>query len=97
MLGKESQPFETGDLAYRGTFSLAQLKELDDPRIEELCKESAVTLWVGPERHCVFYPVRNSTQFNMVLLRPDDLPPDARTVKGEIGEMRYTFQGWDEV
>ncbi|KAF1813356.1 FAD/NAD(P)-binding domain-containing protein [Eremomyces bilateralis CBS 781.70] len=97
LLGKDSQPFQTGDLAYRGTFTLEQLEALNDPRVEELCKEPAVTVWFGPEKHCVFYPVRGGTQFNLVLLRPDNLPQGTRTVKGDIEEMRYTFHGWDSV
>lgn len=56
-----------------------------------------MTVWVGPEKHCVFYPMKSGTSFNMVLLRPDNLPTGARTVEGDIEEMRYTFQGWDEV
>jgi salicylate hydroxylase len=97
LLGSSSDPFETGDLAYRGTFTLEQLQQLNDPRITELCQESAVTVWFGPEKHCVFYPVRNGTQFNMVLLRPDDLPKGVRTVEGDLGEMKNTFEGWDDV
>lgn len=97
MLGKASEPFETGDLAYRGTFSLEQLRQLNDPRVEELCRDPAATVWFGPSKHCVFYPVRNGTQFNLVLLLPDNLPAGARSVQGDIGEMRQTFDGWDPV
>ena len=46
---------------------------------------------MGPEKHCVFYPVRAGTEFNLVLLRPDNLPANTRTVQGDIGEMRATF------
>lgn len=97
MLGAASGPFETGDLAYRGTFSLEQLEQLNDSQVLEMCRESAVNVWFGPMKHCVFYPVRNGTQFNLVLLRPDNLPKGARTVQGDIGEMRQTFERWDDV
>jgi hypothetical protein len=50
---------------------------------------------MGPDKHTVFYPVKGGTQFNMVLLRPDNLPTNARVVKGDIEEMRDTFKGWD--
>lgn len=97
MLGKTSEPIETGDLAYRGTFTIEQLQGLGDPVVEQLCREPTVTLWMGPDKHVVFYPIRSGTQFNMVLLRPDDLPSGTRTGKGDIEEMRYTFKGWDPV
>ncbi|KAH0830981.1 3-hydroxybenzoate 6-hydroxylase 1 [Fonsecaea pedrosoi] len=97
ILGHPSPPVETGDLAYRATFSRQQLLELKDPRVEDLCSKKAVTLWMGPDRHCVFYPVRGGAEFNLVLLRPDNLPTGIRTVKGDLDEMRMTFEGWDEI
>ena len=92
-----SPPFETGDLAYRGTFSAEQLKGLNDSRINSLCEEKSVSLWLGPDRHAVFYPVKAGTEFNLVLLRPDNLPPGTRTEQGDMGEMRASFDGWDEM
>jgi salicylate hydroxylase len=96
LLRAPSPPVETGDLAYRGTFSRAQLLALHDPWIEALCAKKTVTAWMGPEKHCVFYPVRAGAEFNLVLLRPDNLPTNTRTVQGDIGEMRATFDGWDK-
>jgi salicylate hydroxylase len=86
---------ETGDIAYRGTFSKEQLLSLNDPKVEQLCAKNVVTLWMGPDKHSVFYPVRGGQLFNLVLLRPDDLPHGSRTIQGDIGEMRATFDGWD--
>jgi salicylate hydroxylase len=97
ILGTSSDPIETGDLAYRGTFSRKQLLELSDPRIEALCNKKAVTLWLGPEKHVVFYPVRSGQELNLVLLRPDNLPNGTRTRPGDIQEMVTTFKGWDSV
>lgn len=97
MLGHQSAPFETGDLAYRATFSRDQLQALDDPRIAALLQQEGVTVWMGPEKHCVFYPVQNGRQLNMVLLRPDNLAAGTRTEQGDIEEMRKTFEDWDPV
>ena len=52
---------------------------------------------MGPDRHCIFYPLRGGKEFNLVLLRPDDLPQGVRTVQGDLGEMRMAFEGWDEM
>lgn len=95
LLGYESPPTETGDLAYRGTFSKKQLLELQDPRVEELCSRKVASLWMGPDRHAVFYPVKSGQEFNLVLLRPDNLPSNARTAEGSLEEMRASFEGWD--
>jgi salicylate hydroxylase len=95
MLGHESPPQPTGDLAYRGTFSLAALQALDEPAVDELCKHKMVTMWIGPKSHAVFYPVKNGTEFNLVMTLPDDLPEHVRTAPGDLQEMRAAFEGWD--
>ena len=97
MLGRTSAPVETGDLAYRATFTREQLEGLDEPRITELCNEPGVTAWLGPGKHCVLYQVQGGEQINMVLIRPDDLASGVRTEQGDIGEMKQTFEDWDGV
>ncbi|KAF2211245.1 hypothetical protein CERZMDRAFT_112698 [Cercospora zeae-maydis SCOH1-5] len=94
-VNKPSPPSETGELAYRATFARSQLEALNDPRVEELCGRKCVTLWLGPEKHCVFYPIRAGSSFNLVLTRPDNLPSGTRTAEGDLSEMRATFEGWD--
>lgn len=88
---------EIGDLAYRAVLSTEALASLGNPKVDELILKKTVTLWMGPDKHCVVYPVRDGREWNMVLLRPDDLPPGTKTAAGDIGEMRATFTGWDDV
>ncbi|KAL2871176.1 putative salicylate hydroxylase [Aspergillus lucknowensis] len=96
VLGSPTVPQETGDLAYRATFKKEQLEALNDPKVEELCRKSAVTSWLGPGKHSIFYPVRGGEEFNLVLLRPDNLEKGARRVEGDVAEMRESYAGWDE-
>lgn len=88
---------DTGDLAYRATFSRKQLDDLNDERISELCGRNSVTVWLGPHRHAVFYPLSKDQLFNLVLIRPDNLPQGVRQMEGDIHEMRASFEGWDEM
>ncbi|KAF2094888.1 putative salicylate hydroxylase [Rhizodiscina lignyota] len=88
-------PEETGDLAYRGTIPRETLDALHDKEVDALCSLKAVTLWLGPEKHAVFYPVRGGKEFNLVLLKPDDLTEGTRTEVGDIEVMRQEFVGWD--
>ncbi|KAK5394843.1 hypothetical protein LTR07_006600 [Exophiala xenobiotica] len=97
VLEKPSPPEPTGDLAYRGTFTRAQLEAFNDPDINELINSRCTYNWMGHNKHTVFYPVKDATAFNLVLIRPDDLPPDSRTSAGDIGEMRMTYEDWDPV
>ncbi|CAI6335485.1 unnamed protein product [Periconia digitata] len=95
VLGHASPPQETGDLAYRGTFSLEALQTLRDPKVDELCLRNLVTMWIGPESHAVFYPVRCGREFNLVMTQPDDLPAYIKTKQGNLEEMKTTFKDWD--
>lgn len=56
-----------------------------------------MTVWIGPESHSVFYPVRCGNEFNLVMTRPDDLPSDVKTKEGDLEEMKALFEGWDPV
>jgi hypothetical protein len=89
-------PEETGDLAYRATFKKEQLEHLNDPKVNELCRKIAITSWLGPDKHSIFYPVRGGKEFNLVLLRPDNLEKGARRAHGDVDEMRDSYREWDE-
>lgn len=52
-------------------------------------------MWLGPKSHAVFYPVKSGKEFNLVIIRPDDLPPGVKTQEGDLPEMRALFEGWD--
>jgi salicylate hydroxylase len=111
VLGRPFTPQETGDLAYRGTFTREQLEAFNDEGIDKLIQASNVQVWLGPNQHAVFYPLRNHTEFNLVLLwvdsigvhnggwRPsscaDDMAEGVRTEAGSVEEMAAKFEGWD--
>ncbi|KAH8887265.1 FAD/NAD(P)-binding domain-containing protein [Thozetella sp. PMI_491] len=93
--GKRSPPEETGDLAYRGTFSRSQLLGLKNDRLRKILEQSDIQVWLGPGRHAVFYPLRNHTEYNLVLIVADDLPEGVRTSPGTPEEMASHFKDWD--
>ncbi|KAJ5782279.1 hypothetical protein N7457_004053 [Penicillium paradoxum] len=97
VLGAPHSPIPTGDMAYRATFSREQLEALEDDKINDLCREMAVTSWLGPEKHTIFYPVRGGKEYNLVLIRPDNLLSGLRKEEGDIEEMRASYADWDEV
>ncbi|KAK4943605.1 hypothetical protein LTR10_016900 [Elasticomyces elasticus] len=95
VLGYPKPPLETGDLAYRGTFTREQLKAFKNERVNEIMEAANVQVWLGSNRHAVFYPLRDKTEYNLVLLVADDLPPGMRTAQGNLEEMAANFEGWD--
>ncbi|PGH13603.1 hypothetical protein AJ79_03596 [Helicocarpus griseus UAMH5409] len=92
VLGGPSVPIPTGDLAYR---IVLRSEDLTDPGLQEFVKIPRVCLWVGPECHAIFYPVKNNTMVNIVLLVPDNLPDNVDRMPGNLEEMKEIFSKWD--
>ncbi|KAJ5541420.1 hypothetical protein N7494_006496 [Penicillium frequentans] len=96
LLGDTVSLIETGDLAYRAVFKREQLEALNDDKVTELCQRVGVTSWLGPDKHTIFYPVRDGEELNLVLLRPDTFNQASHREKGDIYEMRESYADWDE-
>ena len=82
-------------MAYRMTIPRERIEQLNDPYWTPSLQKNISRNWWGPDSHAVFYPVRNKTVWNLVLLRPDDLPPDTMTATADVAEMKRCFEGWD--
>ncbi|KAI0833933.1 FAD/NAD(P)-binding domain-containing protein [Hypoxylon sp. FL0890] len=87
-------PRPTGDLAYRLVITLDQIQ---DPELRELVSNPKCNIWLGPHSHVVGYSLRGGTEFNLVLLAPDDLPSDVSKQAGSVEEMRALFKNWDPI
>ncbi|KAI0147921.1 FAD/NAD(P)-binding domain-containing protein [Hypoxylon sp. NC0597] len=90
----EGVPRPTGDLAYRLVITLDQI---EDPELREWVKSPKTNIWMGPNSHVVGYSLRGGTEFNLVLLAPDDLPNDVSKQAGSVEEMRALFKNWDPI
>ncbi|KAJ6780591.1 hypothetical protein PWT90_07118 [Aphanocladium album] len=94
---KSILPEETGDLAYRATFSRSELESVGDEAVNRLLDRDDIQVWLGPNRHAVFYPLRDRQEFNLVLLVADDLPTGVRTAKGTAEEMTSRFDNLTKI
>lgn len=92
VLGRPSPPIATGDLAYR---IVLKAEDIKDQELLEFMKEPRVCLWAGPECHAIYYPLRNNTMANVVLLVPDNLPDNVAKMPGDLSEMKEIFEMWD--
>ncbi|OJJ82587.1 uncharacterized protein ASPGLDRAFT_1496110 [Aspergillus glaucus CBS 516.65] len=90
--GTMSSPLPTGDLAYRIVLNTDMI---EDENLREFVSKPRVHLWVGPDCHAIYYPLRNNTMINIMLLIPDDLPENVARAPGDIGQMRELFRDWD--
>ena len=95
LLGTKDTPEPTGDLAFRIVLTLDQLQA--DKKLYDWVAEPQCHFWAGPDAHAVGYSVRRGEMFNLVLLCPDDLPPNVSKQTGSVEEMRALFKGWDPI
>lgn len=84
VLGFHVDPEPTGDMAYRMTIPRERIEQLDDPYWTPSLQKNISRNWWGPDSHAVVYPVRNKTVWNLLLIRPDDLPPDTMTTTADV-------------
>ncbi|RWA09489.1 hypothetical protein EKO27_g5608 [Xylaria grammica] len=96
VVGKPVYPEPTGDMAYRMTIDYEQLEGHDD--LQAWMQEMKIRIWIGPGAHAVAYPVRQSSQMNIVLLVQDDFKKgQAPKAVGDVAEMREHFDCWDPI
>ncbi len=60
-------------------------------------RRPAQTLWLGPDRHLVHYPISAGTQINIVAFGPaHDWTTESWSAEGRIEDLRAEFAGWAE-
>lgn len=61
-----------------------------------LARQAVQTLWLGPGRHFVHYPISAGRLVNVVAIVPaGDWRTESWTAAGDIAELRLAFDGWD--
>jgi len=81
-------PRYSGHTINRGLIPAEQVPHLAEPK---------VTLWVGPGRHCVAYPVAGGELVNLVATAPvDGAPAESWTAPGSLAELLTGYTGWHE-
>lgn len=86
------QPQHGGSFAYRVLFTPSQLSS---PTLQHILTTRSCRLWLGPQVHAVFYPVRNGATFNLVFIVAD-AELNARCQGGDsLAPMREWMADWD--
>jgi salicylate hydroxylase len=63
----------------------------------EMALRPVQTLWLGPGRHFVHYPIRWGELINIVAITPaGDWRTESWTAAGEIADLAREFEGWDD-
>ena len=62
----------------------------------EMALRPVQTLWLGPGRHFVHYPISGGSLVNLVAIVPaGDWRSESWTAEGEVSDMAREFEGWD--
>jgi salicylate hydroxylase len=63
----------------------------------EEARRPVTTLWLGPGRHLVHYPVSSGREINLVTANPaGDWREESWTAEGRVEDLAVEFEGWDE-
>ena len=92
LLGRQDKPKATGDIVYR---IILNADEIPDQDLKARVTNPEINFWLGPDSHVVSYSVRAGTMLNIVLMCPDDLPPEVSRKEGSCEELRELFSAWD--
>jgi salicylate hydroxylase len=65
------------------------------PELEFIFERPNLNFWLGPHMHCVVYLLNGGEICNVVVLCPDNLPPDVNIQPATPEELRSLFEGWD--
>jgi salicylate hydroxylase len=88
MLGDESPVF-TGLAAYRALVPAAEAPEF--------ARRPVCSIWLGPNRHFVHYPVSRGEQVNLVTANPaGEWREESWTAEGTVEDFLAEYAGWDE-
>ncbi|MCW5632575.1 MAG: FAD-dependent monooxygenase [Rubrivivax sp.] len=69
---------------------------IDAERAPAHARRPVQTLWLGPGRHVVHYPISGGRLVNLVAIVPaGDWRTESWTAEGDVAELAAEFEGWD--
>ena len=93
LLGRKDPPHRTGDLAYRLTVKVNDMRGYEI--LHELIEHMSNDLWIGPDIFVVGYLLQEDGLYNIVLVAPDTIPEDVDVSEATPEEMKELLKGWD--
>ncbi|KAJ7094215.1 hypothetical protein C8R44DRAFT_952015 [Mycena epipterygia] len=91
--GPAKPPIHTGDSAYRAIIPTAAM--LADPDLTFLVENGEMVSWMGPEKHIIGYCIRGKTEYNLVMVHPDNREKESYLTEGSVTQMREDFDNWE--
>ncbi|CAL9340170.1 3-hydroxybenzoate 6-hydroxylase 1 [Streptomyces sp. enrichment culture] len=86
---------ETGPPRFSGMCAWRSLVPAESA--PEFARHPVQTLWLGPDRHLVHYPISGGAQINIVAFGPaHDWTTESWSAHGRIEDLRAEFAGWSD-
>ncbi|MWA09125.1 FAD-dependent monooxygenase [Streptomyces sp. BA2] len=81
------RPRYSGQTIYRGL--------VPAERVPHLLSEPRVRLWMGPDQHCVCYPVSSGRQVSFgATVAASDWREESWSARGDVAELAAAYKGW---
>ncbi|KAG7698820.1 hypothetical protein KL929_004664 [Ogataea haglerorum] len=93
IFGRNTSPTNSGDQAYRSLISIPEMNK--HPELDFIHKVPCVNFFWGPKGHVVTYPLKGGNTCNVVVMAPDNLPPDSSVVAADKKEVLHFLETWD--
>ena len=88
MVGAAAQPVSEGVMAYRGL--------IPAERVSGIVDVNASSMWLGPNRSFLAYPVSAGALLNVVAFTPTNLDvAESWTAPGDVRELADAYAGWE--
>lgn len=88
MVGAAAQPVSEGVMAYRGLIPVE--------RVSGIVDVNASSMWLGPNRSFLAYPVSAGALLNVVAFTPTNLDvAESWTAPGDVRELAAAYAGWE--
>ncbi|KAJ7619762.1 hypothetical protein DFH06DRAFT_1010944 [Mycena polygramma] len=91
--GPSKPPIHTGDSAYRAVIPTTEMRT--DPELKGIVESCEMISWMGPAKHIIGYCIRGKTEYNLVLVHPNNSRRESYSTEGCVPQMRADFEGWE--
>lgn len=84
---------DSENCVYRATIPNHIMRQ--NPETAHLMEEVNASVWIGPQRHIMAYPIRNGSLYNVVMSHPGKASPGKWNEPGDLAEMKRQYADFD--
>jgi salicylate hydroxylase len=86
---------DSANCAFRATVSAEVMNSI--PEVAHLMTDINANCWIGHQRHCMAYPIRQGAMYNLVLSHPGKATPGKWNEPGDLNDMKQQYSKFDPI